>query len=112
MVNQPLVTTRSVRKKMGNSIHDTNTSSKNVNRDLLVYEEPATQTDQPLRYRVKAIWGILIQSINRSSKLQIWQSFDCDGYTIWHGYNPRTGESAVRSSEAELIDWIEESYYR
>jgi hypothetical protein len=60
---------------------------------------------------LRRIWKQLVTAIAREQELQIWQRSD-RGKTWWHGYDPRTGRSVCRSSEAEMRAWIEQSYYQ
>jgi hypothetical protein len=58
------------------------------------------------------VWQYLVNSVNKVQEPQIWQSYDRQGNLWWHGYDPMTGRSICRDSEAEMRIWIEERYHQ
>lgn len=42
---------------------------------------------------------------------QIWSKTDRYGNTSWHAYDPVSGYSVSRDSEAEMRQWLEQRYY-
>jgi hypothetical protein len=76
-----------------------------------------TQAHQLPRYRrllngLLSMLTTLIERMIHEPEVKVWQHRDRIGNITWHVYNPRTGESAVRETEAEIVDWIERSFYR
>jgi hypothetical protein len=58
------------------------------------------------------IWQSLMNWIESSSELQVWQESDRHGCTCcWHAYDPMTGNHACFGSEEEIRIWIEQRYY-
>lgn len=62
--------------------------------------------------RLNSLWQHLIAALSNGHEPQIWVSSDRAGTTWWHGYDPLTGRSVTRSSEAEMRVWVEERYYQ
>jgi len=92
-----------------------------------------TSTDSLDRNRLEAVWNQESQLSNENQKsslgllgflqrllkffvagdeLQIWQTHDRNGMTLWHAYDPITGRRAALDSEAEMRVWIERHYYQ
>lgn len=61
---------------------------------------------------LKRVWQRFINYLNTQNELQVWQSSDRDGHTWWNAYDPITGRTTKRNSEAEMRAWIEERYYQ
>jgi hypothetical protein len=61
---------------------------------------------------INSIGQRLVAVMTKEQELQIWQSSDRSGKTLWHGYDPVTGHSVCRDSEAEMRIWLEERYYK
>jgi hypothetical protein len=66
------------------------------------------------------IWGkvwtflnqpLVLPRLSNHSEPQVWQSFDRDGHTWWHVYDPITGRTANLDSEEEVCMWLEERPY-
>ena len=57
------------------------------------------------------IWKFLVIFLAKGNNLKIWQTNDSKGNTLWHIYNPATGEIVTLSSEAEVQVWLDR-YYR
>ncbi|HBB31312.1 MAG TPA: hypothetical protein DDZ80_21935 [Cyanobacteria bacterium UBA8803] len=60
----------------------------------------------------KSIWQQILKQLTKANEPQVWQSSDRMGKTYWHGYDPVTGSSVSRASEAEMRIWVEERYYQ
>lgn len=56
-------------------------------------------------------WQRFSVAFSQKNEPRIWQS-KRKGKTVWHAYDPNTGDSAVRSSELEMLIWLEERYYQ
>lgn len=56
------------------------------------------------------IWKFLVTFLAQRNHLKIWQTNDRKGNTLWHIYNPATGQVETLSSEAEVRMWIDRSY--
>jgi hypothetical protein len=61
---------------------------------------------------INSIGQRLVAVMTKEQELQVWQSSDRSGKTWWHGYDPVTGRSVCRDSEAEMRIWLEERYYK
>lgn len=61
---------------------------------------------------INSIGQRLVAVMTKEQDLQVWQSSDRSGKTWWHGYDPVTGRSVCRDSEAEMRIWLEERYYK
>lgn len=61
---------------------------------------------------INSIGQRLVAVMAKEQELQVWQSSDRSGKTWWHGYDPVTGRSVCRDSEAEMRIWLEERYYK
>lgn len=59
---------------------------------------------------INSIGQRLVAVMTKEQDLQVWQSSDRSGKTWWHGYDPVTGRSVCRDSEAEMRIWLEERY--
>jgi hypothetical protein len=59
---------------------------------------------------INSIGQRLVAVMTNEQELQVWQSSDRSGKTWWHGYDPVTGRSVCRDSEAEMRIWLEERY--
>jgi hypothetical protein len=59
---------------------------------------------------INSIGQRLVAVMAKEQELQVWQSSDRSGKTWWHGYDPVTGRSVCRDSEAEMRIWLEERY--
>ena len=59
---------------------------------------------------INSISQRLVAVMAKEQELQVWQSSDRSGKTWWHGYDPVTGRSVCRDSEAEMRIWLEERY--
>jgi hypothetical protein len=59
---------------------------------------------------INSIGQHLVAVMAKEQELQVWQSSDRSGKTWWHGYDPVTGRSVCRDSEAEMRIWLEERY--
>ncbi len=59
---------------------------------------------------INSIGQHLVAVMTNEQELQVWQSSDRSGKTWWHGYDPVTGRSVCRDSEAEMRIWLEERY--
>jgi hypothetical protein len=60
-----------------------------------------------LRSRLAEIWQLL--QFNQFSEVQIWQTTDRWGKIWWH-VRDSAGRTATRSSEAEILEWIDSRY--
>lgn len=58
------------------------------------------------------IWQHFLKALDESSEPKIWQTCDHEGHIYWQAYNPATGRSSSFGSEAEVISWVEQSYYQ
>lgn len=56
-------------------------------------------------------WEQVVTAITKGQEPKVWQSTDRTGNTWWYAYDPTTGRSGCRDSEAEMRIWLEERYY-
>lgn len=54
----------------------------------------------------------LTKVILGSNELQIWETCDDSGNSLWHAYDPVTERYTSVNSEAEIRAWIEQRYYK
>jgi hypothetical protein len=57
------------------------------------------------------LWQNAIASLTKEPELKVWQKRDRHGNTLWHAYDPWTGDSVSLGSETEMLSWIESRYY-
>lgn len=57
------------------------------------------------------VWQNFVTGIIGSNEVRVWQRRDRAGETEWNAYDPATGRSVFAASEAEMRNWIEQSYY-
>ncbi|NJL42766.1 MAG: hypothetical protein HC856_07075 [Pseudanabaena sp. RU_4_16] len=60
---------------------------------------------------VENLWQSAIAALTKEPELKVWQKQDRYGNTLWHAYDPWTGDSVCLGSEAEMLSWIESRYY-
>lgn len=83
-----------------------------TNRDLAKkLEIKSLERQSTLKTHLKNIWRSIVDKLSRPPEVRVWQSRDRQGIACWCAYNPTTGQQTCRFSEAEIIDWIERSYY-
>jgi hypothetical protein len=71
-------------------------------------ETPSTQLAAPSW--LGRIWSFVVDTLKKSSELQIREMTDRAGNTWWNVYDPTTGRSAWLDSEDEVRIWIEKNY--
>jgi len=52
--------------------------------------------------------NFLAHSLIESGEFKVWQETDAAGNICWYAHDPITGESASRTSSADILDWIEQ----
>jgi hypothetical protein len=57
------------------------------------------------------LWQNAIAALTKEPELKVWQKRDRHGNTLWHAYDPWTGDSVCLGSETEMLSWIESRYY-
>ncbi len=57
------------------------------------------------------IWSNFADTIPGLYQLQILESVDRQGQTVWQAYYPKTGQVFSSSSQAELQAWVQENYW-
>jgi hypothetical protein len=77
-----------------------------------LYHQPTKTKRTDVFVRIKSIWQRVINYLNAKNELQVWQSSDRHGQTWWNAYDPITGRTTKRDSEAEMRTWIEQRYYQ
>ena len=77
---------------------------------ILNQAEPNFPKKNKLVSIINSISQRLVAVMTNEQELQVWQSSDRSGKTWWHGYDPVTGRSVCRDSEAEMRIWLEERY--
>ncbi|GAB4364587.1 MAG: hypothetical protein Kow00121_00390 [Elainellaceae cyanobacterium] len=65
-----------------------------------------------IRALLSNLWGFAANILIESDEPQIWKKYDSKGYPFWSVYDPDTKQSYLFSSEADVLTWIEERYYR
>ena len=50
--------------------------------------------------------------LNPGNEFKVWQRCDRFCQTGWHAYDPVTNRYVCRDSEADILIWLEQSYYR
>jgi hypothetical protein len=57
---------------------------------------------------LKLVWQMLINTLDRSSELQVWQRRDRQGRPSgWCAYDPKTGQTRYFGSELEIRLWLD-----
>jgi hypothetical protein len=59
---------------------------------------------------VENLWQSAIAALTKEPELKVWQKQDRHGNTLWHAYDPWTGDSVCLGSETEMLCWIESRY--
>ena len=54
---------------------------------------------------------LFISFFYSSDEPQVWSKTDRYGNTSWYAYDPVSGYSVSRGSEAEMREWLEQRYY-
>lgn len=67
---------------------------------------------QRLFSAMNQIGQFLLVAAVGGEKLRIWQTFDCDGNSWWHGFDPLTGRSTWTATDDEMRAWIDRHYYQ
>lgn len=67
---------------------------------LLEQERQLEENPQPAQVN---FWNWLTQP----KQISVKQIPSSSGTVMWEGYNPRTGETRLAETEAEMIDWLE-----
>ncbi len=62
--------------------------------------------------KIQAISQRFITTFTCRHELQVWQKTDRYGNTYWQAQDPKTGNSTILGSEAEMRIWIEQRYYQ
>ncbi|GAB4368244.1 MAG: hypothetical protein Kow00121_07220 [Elainellaceae cyanobacterium] len=81
--------------------------------DLYLPENPSTPRFKLLstvQRWLQLTWHRLGNALTQTQELQVWQASDRTGAIQWHAYDPVTGVSVIRDSEAEMRIWIEQHY--
>jgi hypothetical protein len=60
---------------------------------------------------VENLWQSVIAALMKEPELKVWQKRDRHGNSLWHAYDPWTGDSVCFGSETEMLSWIESHYY-
>lgn len=58
------------------------------------------------------LWKAFMHHLVQSRELQVWYSCDQTGNLWWSAYDPVTGQSIDRLSEAEMRAWVEQRHYQ
>ena len=86
-----------------------------LNSQSTNFIEPKQQIGQSLNTKLtkslNQIWQHLVKAIAHGNEPRLWQT-QKHGQPIWHGYDPASGRSVTRFSEAEMLIWLEERYYQ
>jgi hypothetical protein len=53
-------------------------------------------------------WRYLVRGSIRDNEPRVWQERSPSGHYIWRAYDPQSGRSAYRRTEAEMVDWLEQ----
>ncbi len=74
--------------------------------------------DNAIALKFKSILAQLRQGISAaltnfvSDEPRVWQRRDSQGQIWWYVYDPKTERYACLSSQAEVLQWLEERFYR
>ncbi len=60
----------------------------------------------------KRFWKVLSLHSIESTQLRVWHQRDREGNIWWSAYDPITGQSVDRISEAQMRIWIEKRHHR
>lgn len=79
----------------------------------LLYQKTDSKSVKPSKLFsfLNRLWQHLADTLTSVQEPQIWQGYDRHGNCWWYGYDPMTGRSICRDSEAEMRIWIEERYH-
>jgi len=80
--------------------------------EFLYHQSPKKAKRTDVFAPIKSIWQQVVNYLNATNELQVWQSSDRNGRTWWNAYDPITGRTTKRDSESEMRTWIEERYYQ
>ncbi len=92
--------------------HYTNCSEPEQLKTFYNPDQPTQVKKTQLFSIIKNIWRQIGKRLVQENEPRVWQKRDRFGQTYWYGYDPVTGSSVCRSSEAEMRIWLEERYYR
>jgi hypothetical protein len=76
-------------------------------RRQVLHKPFLSRVRQVLAKSFQPLWQGLIDTVRRSSELQVWQSVDELGNYWWCAYDPQTGQSVYAESETEMRLWIQ-----
>jgi len=90
------------------------TNCSNREKLELLYQEKEQESVNQSQafYFLNRLWQHLVTALTKAQEPQIWQSYDRQGNLWWYGYDPMTGRSICRDSEAEMRIWLEERYHQ
>lgn len=86
---------------------------KTYNTGLRFYNESLQKSEikLPSISVFKRVLQLLVPFFYSSNEPQIWLKTDRYGSTSWYAYDPVSGHSVSRGSEAEMREWLEQRYY-
>lgn len=90
----------------------TNCPERNKLELLYQKTEPTSVKQSQVFSFLNRLWQQLVIGLTKAQEPQIWQSYDRQKNLWWHGYDPITGRSICRDSEAEMRIWLEERYHQ
>ena len=90
----------------------TNCSDREKLEILFNRNDPSQVKQSKLLLILNSVWKYIVTVLTKEQELQIWQTSDRSGKTWWHGYDPVTGSSVCKDSEAEMRIWLEKRYYQ
>lgn len=92
--------------------HDTGHSCKNELEIFANQSEIPGIAQSKLVSFLNRIWQFISTILNPGNEPKVWQSCDRFGQIWWHAYDPVTESYICRDSEADILSWLEERYYR
>jgi hypothetical protein len=63
-------------------------------------------------WAMNRVWQFFLSAAAGGDDVRIWQSFDRDGNTWWHGCDRATGRSTYAATDDEMRAWIDRHYYQ
>jgi hypothetical protein len=78
--------------------------------DLVALSQVAINPISSLLQTWQRLVKFLANSLVANNEIKVWQKRDRAGNSFWYAYDPMTGETASRTSDVEMLEWIEHRF--
>lgn len=78
--------------------------------ELIPASETVSRAPKSSSAILAQVWQSIIRYWTTAPELRVWQSRRFKNQTVWHAYDPITGDFVSMGSEAEMRQWIEQRY--